>query len=60
MTGTILFEAIVFLAGAILCVSIAKRLGLSSVIGYLFAGVLIGPYVLGFIGEEGDELKACS
>ncbi|APG64497.1 potassium transporter [Tenacibaculum todarodis] len=56
MTGSILFEAIVFLAGAILCVSIAKRLGLSSVIGYLLAGVLIGPYVLGFIGEEGQDI----
>ncbi|QIE59104.1 potassium transporter [Rasiella rasia] len=56
MTGSILFEAIVFLAGAIVCVSIAKRLGLSSVIGYLLAGVLIGPYVLGFIGEEGDDI----
>ena len=56
MTGSILFEAIVFLAGAILCVSIAKRLGLSSVIGYLLAGVLIGPYVLGFIGEEGEDI----
>ena len=51
MTGSILFDAIVFLAGAIICVYIAKRLGLSSVIGYLLAGVLIGPYVLGFIGE---------
>lgn len=56
MTGSILFEAIVFLAGAIICVSIAKRLGLSSVIGYLLAGVLIGPYVLGFIGEEGQDI----
>lgn len=56
MTGSLLFEAIVFLAGAIICVSIAKRLGLSSVIGYLLAGVLIGPYVLGFIGEEGDDI----
>ncbi|MCL4121336.1 UNVERIFIED_CONTAM: hypothetical protein GTU68_004684 [Idotea baltica] len=56
MTGSILFEAIVFLAGAIICVSIAKRLGLSSVIGYLFAGVLIGPYVLGFIGNEGEDI----
>ncbi|WCO00864.1 monovalent cation:proton antiporter-2 (CPA2) family protein [Psychroserpens ponticola] len=56
MTGSILFEAIVFLAGAIICVSIAKRLGLSSVIGYLLAGVLIGPYVLGFIGEEGEDI----
>ncbi|APY01019.1 monovalent cation:proton antiporter-2 (CPA2) family protein [Lacinutrix venerupis] len=56
MTGSILFEAIVFLAGAIICVSIAKRLGLSSVIGYLLAGVLIGPYILGFIGEEGEDI----
>lgn len=56
MTGSLLFQAIVFLAGAIICVSIAKRLGLSSVIGYLLAGVLIGPYILGFIGEEGDDI----
>ncbi|MEP2281116.1 monovalent cation:proton antiporter-2 (CPA2) family protein [Maribacter sp.] len=56
MTGSILFDAIVFLLGAIICVSIAKRLGLSSVLGYLIAGVLIGPYVLGFIGEEGDDI----
>ncbi|KOY52649.1 monovalent cation:proton antiporter-2 (CPA2) family protein [Polaribacter dokdonensis] len=56
MTGSILFQAIMFLAGAILCVSIAKRFGLSSVIGYLLAGVLIGPYVLGFIGNEGDDI----
>ncbi|ALM20589.1 potassium transporter [Nonlabens sp. MIC269] len=56
MTGTLLFEAIVFLAGALICVSIAKRLGLSSVIGYLIAGVIIGPYVLGLIGEEGDDI----
>ncbi|QXP58840.1 monovalent cation:proton antiporter-2 (CPA2) family protein [Olleya sp. HaHaR_3_96] len=56
MTESILFEAIVFLAGAIICVSIAKKLGLSSVIGYLLAGVLIGPYVLGFIGTEGEDI----
>ncbi|MEH6514434.1 MAG: monovalent cation:proton antiporter-2 (CPA2) family protein, partial [Maribacter arcticus] len=56
MTGSILFDAIVFLAGAIICVSIAKRLGLSSVLGYLMAGVLIGPYVLGFIGEQGQDI----
>ncbi|WP_272022560.1 monovalent cation:proton antiporter-2 (CPA2) family protein [Olleya namhaensis] len=56
MSGSILFEAIIFLAGAIICVSIAKKLGLSSVIGYLFAGVLIGPYVLGFIGNEGEDI----
>jgi len=56
MTGSILFNLIVFLTGAIICVSIAKRLGLSSVLGYLMAGVLIGPYVLGFVGEEGEDI----
>lgn len=56
MSGSLLFEAIIFLAGAIICVSIAKRLGLSSVLGYLLAGILIGPYVLGFVGEEGEDI----
>ncbi len=56
MSGSILFEAIVFLAGAVLCVPIAKKFGLSSVLGYLFAGMLIGPYILGFVGEEGDDI----
>ncbi len=56
MSGSLLFDAIVFLAGALICVSLAKRLGLSSVLGYLIAGVLIGPYVLGFVGEEGEDI----
>ncbi len=56
MTGSILFEAIVFLAGAVVAVPIAKRFGLSAVLGYLIAGILIGPYVLGFVGEEGDDI----
>ncbi|RMA64374.1 monovalent cation:proton antiporter-2 (CPA2) family protein [Ulvibacter antarcticus] len=56
MSGSILFEIIVFLAGAIICVRIATKLGLSSVIGYLFAGILIGPYVLGYVGHEGEDI----
>lgn len=56
MTGSILFQSIVFLAGAILCVPIAKRFGLSSVIGYLMAGMLIGPFILGFVGQEGEDI----
>ncbi|MCM4163445.1 MULTISPECIES: monovalent cation:proton antiporter-2 (CPA2) family protein [unclassified Arenibacter] len=56
MSGSILFAAIVFLAGAIICVPIAKRLGLSSVLGYLLAGILIGPYILGFVGDEGQDI----
>ncbi len=56
MSGNFLLDAIVFLAGAIICVPIAKKIGLSSVIGYLLAGMFIGPYVLGFVGQEGDDI----
>ena len=56
MSGGFLLQAIIYLAAAITCVPIAKRLGLSSVLGYLIAGILIGPFLLGFIGEEGEDI----
>ena len=56
MTGSILFEAIAFLVGAVICVPLAKRFGLSAVLGYLLAGILIGPFLLGFVGEEGEDI----
>lgn len=51
-----LFQAMIFLAAAVLFVPIAKRLGLGSVLGYLLAGVIIGPFVLGLVGEEGQDI----
>lgn len=56
MTGGLLFYIIIFLAGALVCVPIAKRFGLSSILGYLLAGIVIGPFVFGFVGEEGKEI----
>ena len=44
-------EALIFLAAAVVCVPIASRLGLGSVLGYLIAGALIGPWGLGFVKE---------
>jgi len=51
-----LFQAIIFLSAAVLFVPIAKKLGLGSVLGYLLAGVIIGPFVFGLIGEEKEDI----
>ncbi|VVP80511.1 Glutathione-regulated potassium-efflux system protein KefC [Pseudomonas fluorescens] len=49
--GNLLQAAVVFLLAAVLTVPLAKRLHLGAVLGYLFAGVIIGPSVLGLIGN---------
>ena len=55
MTGhSLLIQAMVYLAAGVVSVPIAKRLGLGSVLGYLAAGVLVGPFVLNLVGVEGD------
>jgi glutathione-regulated potassium-efflux system protein KefB len=49
--GSLLQAAVVFLCAAVVAVPLAKRLQLGAVIGYLIAGVIIGPSVLGLIGN---------
>jgi glutathione-regulated potassium-efflux system ancillary protein KefC/glutathione-regulated potassium-efflux system protein KefB len=44
-------EAVVFLAAAVVTVPLFRRLGVGAVLGYLTAGILIGPWVLGFISD---------
>jgi CPA2 family monovalent cation:H+ antiporter-2 len=56
MEGSFLKTALVFLASAVAFVPIAKKLGMGSVLGYIFAGIVIGPFVLGFVGEEGQDI----
>ncbi len=51
-----LFQAMIYLAAAVIAVPIAARLGLGSVLGYLAAGILIGP-VLGLVGAETKDLQ---
>jgi monovalent cation:H+ antiporter-2, CPA2 family len=51
-----LLQALVFLGAGVICVPLAKKLGLSSVLGYLIAGIIIGPFVFGFIGTEGADI----
>ncbi len=49
----ILFEIAVALFAGLLMSRPAKKLGLPAVTGYLIAGLLIGPFVLGRLGIEG-------
>ncbi|MGF1468240.1 MAG: monovalent cation:proton antiporter-2 (CPA2) family protein [Sandaracinaceae bacterium] len=50
------FQAFVYLSAAVVSVPLAKRLGLGSVLGYLLAGIAIGPFALGLVGEEGQDV----
>ncbi len=50
-----LTAVVLFLFAAVVAVPIAKRLGIGAVIGYLAAGIAIGPWGLGFIRDV-DEI----
>jgi monovalent cation:proton antiporter-2 (CPA2) family protein len=50
------YQAFIYLAAAVISVPLAKRLGLGSVLGYLIAGTAIGPFGLGLIGSEGQDV----
>jgi glutathione-regulated potassium-efflux system ancillary protein KefC/glutathione-regulated potassium-efflux system protein KefB len=52
-----LIQALVYLTAGVVSVPIAKRLGLGSVLGYLIAGALVGPFVLNVVGEPGDVMR---
>lgn len=54
MSQTFLLQAVIYLFAAVITVPVAQRLGLGSVLGYLIAGTLIGPSVLGLVGAVED------
>ena len=51
-----LYQASIYLAAAVIAVPLASRLGLGSVLGYLAAGIAIGP-ILGLVGAETEDLQ---
>jgi len=56
MQDTFFFQAMIYLAGAVVMVPFAKKLGLGSVLGYLVAGMVIGPAGFALIGEGGHDV----
>ena len=53
---SLLLSAFIYLASAAVAVPLSKRLGLGSVLGYLIAGILIGP-VFGLVGQETESIQ---
>jgi monovalent cation:proton antiporter-2 (CPA2) family protein len=51
-----LLEAAIYLSSAVIAVPLFKRLGLGSVLGYLLAGILIGPYAFKLISDPEQVL----
>ena len=51
-----LSQAAIYLAAAVIAVPLSTRLGLGSVLGYLLAGLVIGP-ILGLVGSETQSLQ---
>ncbi|NQU85945.1 MAG: cation:proton antiporter [Mariniphaga sp.] len=52
----IFFDALIYLLAAVITVPLSKKLGFGSVLGYLLAGVLIGPFLLNLVGPESTSV----
>ena len=51
-----LINSFIYLSAAVVAVPLAKKLGLGSIIGYLAAGIAIGPWGLGLVTNVQDIL----
>jgi glutathione-regulated potassium-efflux system ancillary protein KefC len=54
--ASLLTDSLIFLGAAVVCVPIAKRVGLGSVLGYLIAGVAIGPWGFSLVSDPQSTL----
>jgi len=51
---SVLWDILVLLAMALVLGTVAERLGQSVIVGYLLAGAMVGPNVLGWISTQGE------
>ncbi|MDQ1094884.1 Kef-type K+ transport system membrane component KefB [Chryseobacterium camelliae] len=60
MEQSLAMNTLLFLGVAIIMVPLARKFGLSSVIGYIAGGIIIGPYVLRLTGKDVDDIMHAS
>ncbi|MDL1913378.1 MAG: potassium transporter [Bergeyella sp.] len=53
-------KLLIFLGAAIVMVPLVRKIGLSSVIGYILGGVIIGPFVLKLTGNDTHDVMNAS
>ncbi len=49
---TILLALLIILASTLICVTFFERVGLGAVVGFIFAGILVGPHTPGLVATE--------
>nr|WP_315032819.1 monovalent cation:proton antiporter-2 (CPA2) family protein [uncultured Chryseobacterium sp.] len=60
MESSLAMNTLIFLGVAIIMVPLARKLGLSSVIGYILGGIIIGPYALKLTGHNVNDIMHAS
>ncbi|EJL71008.1 monovalent cation:proton antiporter-2 (CPA2) family protein [Chryseobacterium populi] len=60
MESSLAMNTLIFLGVAIIMVPLARKFGLSSVIGYIAGGIIIGPYVLKLTGKNVNDIMHAS
>lgn len=55
--GSLLRDGAVLLGFGLACVLLFRKLGLGATLGYLLAGALVGPHVLGLVGGAESMLS---
>ncbi|NAW51806.1 potassium transporter [Elizabethkingia argentiflava] len=58
MNEQLFTTTLIFLGAAIIMVPLVRKLGFSSVIGYILGGIIIGPFILKLTGKANDVMHA--
>ncbi|MGZ5192567.1 MAG: monovalent cation:proton antiporter-2 (CPA2) family protein, partial [Kaistella sp.] len=54
--NSLAMTTLIFLGAAIIMVPLVRKMGLSSVIGFILGGIIIGPFGLKLTGQDSDDI----